>query len=231
VLYRSLTAGSVGALVVGLACTACDGGQTDEPRYAGDDVACDQKPREIELDDDTLMGFAPSRLVELARGPITESLFWTAPPPDFPYGPEAGMSSVTFEVHEVAARGRYVHQEYPGDCAPGCGECSDFMEVPVVLGMRSDGGALDERFSTTLEAFDSSSAWFAHEVDPNALVGSFEFGEGVTDGWKVSLMWGATFSEDGALGTLSATFMREANGRYEGRAHTLASFPNPIDTE
>src|SRR5262245_20304648 len=125
-----------------LSSVACAGGQTGEGPPEDNVRACDDFKHEIELDDDEALGFAPRRLLELASASLMEPLHWRESDPGFSFGPEHGVSTITIGVNETDLRARYVDAVPWPDADPS--GCPDFLELDVVLQLRSEGGALDE---------------------------------------------------------------------------------------
>jgi hypothetical protein len=205
----------------GLASPACAGGQTGEgpPSGLGTDDDCDEVIVEIDLDDDAALGFAPRHVLELASGPHTEPLHWW-PETDFPYGPEQGAGSVTFEVTSTDAPPRYVDSE-PKNDEPSA-DCSDWIEVDAMLSIQSAGGALDESIPVTLVAGDPNVVSVATSLDYEMLGGSLAFEDTSVGGYtleKLSLR--GVFSQYGASGVLETY----ASGSGSASMGLLATWP------
>jgi hypothetical protein len=204
---------------LGLLGLSCEGGQTGEgpPSYA-----CKKRTRGIALDDETF-GVSPQRLVELATGPVTEPLHWWEPDPNFPYGPEHGVGSVTVELIEADSHGTYV------DLEPTVGElesgCKDYVEIGVVLGIRSESGALDETIASTLEAYDRYATHFRTRFAGRALNGTFAFEDGPTDEGTLEYELRGAFSEHGASGAFEMHYIEGEGDTSIVEGGTLATWP------
>ena len=220
--HRALARKVVGGMLFccGLASPACAGGQTGEgPPHLGGGDDCDEVIVEIDLDELTPLGFAPRHVLELASGPHTEPLHWF-PDGQFPYGPEEGVGSVTFEVTSTDAPPRYVDSE-PKQGKPSA-ECSDWILLDAMLSIRSAGGALDESIPVTLSAGDPAVVRFDTWLDFEMLDGSLAFEDTSVGGYTLEkLPLRGVFSQYGASGTLET----QAKGSGSASRDLLATWP------
>jgi hypothetical protein len=213
----------------GLSCAACAGGQTGEgpPESGKNDDGCDETILEIDVDDETALGFAPRRLLELASGPHTAPLHWLANE-DFSFGPEEGVGSVTLEVTSTEAPPRYADSE-PKEGESGV-DCRDWIELDVMLSVQSAGGALDESVLVTLIATDAYVTRFDASIDPEMLGGTFAFDEGSLDGVTLEeLSLQGIFSQYGTSGTFGSR-VKASSGKVASESRdTLASWPTTLE--
>ena len=165
----------------------------------------------IQVDEETALGFAPRRMLELSVGPHTEPIHWH----DAEFGPEQGVGSVTLEVATTDAVARYMDSEpKPGKSA----ECNDWIEIDVTLSVESEGGALNESVPAALVATNPYVATFDASVPFAELGGTLAF-EGSGDDSPAKFDFAGVFSEYGATGLLIA---RSAT-TTECSGHTCAS--------
>lgn len=221
--HRALARNAFGWVLLGFGFSvpACAGGQTGEgpPKTGGVDDRCDEMSLEIDLDDDTALGFAPRHLLELASGPHTEPLHWRASP-DFSFGPEGGVGSLTIEVTPTEAPPRYVDSIPKKDTYDD--SCDDHVELDVMLSIQSAGGALAESIPATLSAGDAYVVRFDTALDPAMLGGTLTFESGSTPD-ELSLR--GVFSQYGTSGTLETQSRSTSGHTASEERDLLATWP------
>jgi hypothetical protein len=136
---------------------------------------------EIAPDADTSLGFKANDVLAFVEGAHSEQLTWN-PQERLEYGPESGQHVLTLEITRKGAPRltHYAPNAGPfgeialagGDGAGGYG-CSDAIEIDVQVRIKSDQGALDETFDSTIVARSDKAVSIYHRVKDDKLNGSF----------------------------------------------------------
>lgn len=136
---------------------------------------------EIAPDADSGLGFKPSDLLAFVEGTHTEKLTWN-PQERVEYGPENGQHMLTLEImrkgaprltHYAPDAGPFGEIALAGGDGPGGYGCSDAIEIDVQVHVKSDQGALDETFDSTIVARSDKAVSIYHRVKDDELNGSF----------------------------------------------------------
>jgi hypothetical protein len=134
---------------------------------------------------------------------------------------------VTVELIEADSHGTYVDLEPTvGELASGC---IDYVEIGVVLGIRSEGGALDETIASTLEAYDPYATHFRTRLAGAALNGAFAFEDGPTDEGTLEYELHGAFSEHGASGAFDMLHIEGEGDTSIVKGGPLATWPTMGD--
>lgn len=229
-LARALLMGALGA------CTAAPLVQIEVPVLPMSNSPCSAVVERLEhLDQPSALGFSAVELLARVAGESASPLVWLRPEANIEYtlayGPESGRSSVQLRVLPAVGEVRYRH-ELMSDDAPEGTECADgVLEVPVTVSIQSDTQALDETFSTHLEASSVYRARFSHTFAPGTLSGGFSFTEVSSldperafSAGPLSLQ--VVVWEDGSQGSLST----EIQSRYTPNASAAAREASPVPT-
>jgi hypothetical protein len=132
--------------------------------------SCEDTPTVVGLDDLSPLEFSPQALVDLAVGVSDESFVWVR---------DDSVTGVTVSIAHVGGEARFVESVavYPdGDePQPGIGIiCDDRVELDVSVQFTTEDGAFDETFATVLAATVVEQAEWGHDLDPDALGGTYD---------------------------------------------------------
>jgi hypothetical protein len=181
-------------VVAACAAAACSSDGDGEGRTDADPCEV-QEEQLLEVDEQSPLGFSPGEFASFAEGELTVPIQWGGDDRVASMTPESGQGVLHLDVVPTYPA-RYV-RSVPANSELG-GPCFTQVEVPVDIQLRTDGGALNERFSTTLssatgtvsdvryftKALDGDFAatltegsisghLFSIEFDANGLAGSF----------------------------------------------------------
>lgn len=150
------------------------------------------------------LGFSASDVLAFAEGQHSHRLVWQLRIPrseiELDFGPEKGEQDVRLNVEYDAGEIRFIKAKSPDDV------CGDSLEIDVRVTIKTGGGALDETFDTTLQAWDASSAMFTTELDIEKLKGSFEITKLTPSEYRPSPIWiRVQLSQWGISGLLSVS--------------------------
>lgn len=170
-------------LLLALAAGACGGGQAggqtgDEdalphiriPQPVGDVSCLQQEPPVVLFDlDDDRAGFTPRTALDLVTGSFRPSLTWHATPLQEWDAPREIMPPVpqTEPLELQVARAGEVR--FIGPNTQTCGH----LEIDVQVTVKTESGALNERFDAILRAYSNADAWLEFQLYSPA----FEFDE------------------------------------------------------
>jgi hypothetical protein len=219
-------------------CAACEGGtDTGNPVDGGgpdSDNAeppedCLERPRDISPDEVTPLGMRAADLIDWVRGEHRQRLSWERDRgvgQVVTYGPESGIGEIAFAVEPTGGL-RYVERDprQPGDDSD-VSICEDLIEVDVTLGVTTAGGALDERFETTLRATSADVAYGAVNVSTSELAGALMVDmalEGFVPAGPASLELEVALTRHGIRGSLDAS-QPLAWAELRDRAQTFPAF-------
>lgn len=176
------------ALVVG--CTREDPGTLDGP-------SCDEQPTELTRNEISDLGFSADDVLALAEGTHDTSLLWDR---------DGSTTPLALSVTDALGY-RFITSEavYPdgGGEQPAIGiVCEDRLEIDVEITFTTGDGAFDEAWTSTLWAGDANALAASHELDPDALTGTYDVSIdiGATDYDERSLWIEARFDAQGASG-------------------------------
>jgi hypothetical protein len=239
----SLVPQKLAPCLVGVALSACvDGTSTgnptlDPPRDNGTSAElggqCEAESSEVLGESDvTSLGFSAADVLAFVAGEHSAELTWNTQ--DFVYGPEQGTGTLHVDVtpRGPAQLVHYVPKQSGSGIALEFAEpCGDALDLDLSVHVHSDGGALDERFDTTVSVTSQRLARIAKTWKPSELAGSFAVGSAPSPGFTLAQLDLALDLTPYALaGTLRTTFeMRGSDGvsaAASGRL-PLASFGPP----
>jgi hypothetical protein len=131
---------------------------------------------EVAPDAETTLGFKASDILAFVAGKHEEKITWNAQD-GFTYGPESGEHTLTLEITAKGAP-RLTHYTRAanggGEIALIGGEaCSDAIEIDVEVHVKTDQGALDETFSSTLVARNDKQVSLYQRLTNDKPEGSF----------------------------------------------------------
>jgi hypothetical protein len=165
------------------------------------------------VDTDTPLGFSAADILAFAGGSHEVTIRWN--PSEFAsYGPESGDHALTITLSHDDGEIRFVEpKENNGDGDNHLGSllptapCSEWLEIDVTVTLKSDGGALDESFETTLMARSPLQAIASHQLKHDQVMGGFEITDVRIEGFMLAqLQLSMTFTPLGSSGNLSAVF-------------------------
>lgn len=181
---------------------------------------------ELELDEQSALGFSASDVLMQVGTKRTETLTWK-PAGSLSYGPESGEQALTVEVTQNGTP-RFVDLE-PKSSGEGPAieigsDCPDILEIPVTLKLQSAGGALDESIETTLSARSKLTSRIYHRLAANEIHGSLEV-EG-SDGFELDALYvSLAVSQYGITGGITPSLTKSTGDSVSNSpAHALASF-------
>ncbi|MGD8858522.1 MAG: hypothetical protein PVI30_00820 [Myxococcales bacterium] len=185
------------------------GGGVNEGDSAGEGGSCKvDRTTVIGADEMTPLGFTAGEVLDFVVGEHTETLTWHELA-IASYGPEQGEQGLTVEVTHDGGELRYVELAADTGGAEIFASCPPRLELDVEIGLRTDGGALDERFEATLRARSPLLATYFTRPDPHMLGGSFAIEEVREEGYELAqLELRMQFSPYGTAGWLTPVFER-----------------------
>lgn len=171
-LVTRLALATTAALGVALAAAACE--PLDPEGELDASGRCIETRTQIDLDEVSELGFAPSELLAFADGEHAGSMLWgpglTGEPATVKFGPDSGISGVTVTVKYADGEARHVRSEpASGSEASACG---DSVEVDVEVTLQTVGGVLDEKFVAAVRGASPKLALIRHELAFEALQGT-----------------------------------------------------------
>lgn len=184
----------------------------------------------VQLDEQTELGFSAQQVLAFVEGTHDETLTWH-PQALASYGPESGEHALTLTVTRKDTSARLTR--YKSAWAAGGAEialagdgCSPALELDVHVELRSDEGALDETFDTTLRARSSQKVALFERLDHEDLGGSFEVTEFHQPRYRIAqLDLSATFTAFGTSGALNVVFEQPSE---DGSAIGAAAGQGPL---
>lgn len=212
---HQLTSFGVVALALGLV-TGCEGGQTGDlsgQNPNGGETAsggCDEHKQPLaSFDEMTDVGSA-NQLLAFAEGKFDAPLTWKAPSSGQAWsaGPESGEG----QVHLQVTRGEHAylltyspHQQTgeEGGIAIGVICPPTQLGVEARVDVTTDGGALDESYSTLLRSSTAGVAQVNVPFDPAKVNGELSISSSNPQAKLVQLQLGATLTEAGMTGRLA----------------------------
>jgi hypothetical protein len=216
-----------------LLCCACGEGTSTGNPNAGDgtgEVAnggganCKiDSAQEIALDAQTSLGFKASDVLSFVEGEHQEKLTWY-PQSGFEYGPESGEHTVTIEIaRKGAPRLTKYKRASSGEeniaLAFPDGACSDAIEIDVEVHVKSDGGALDETFESTIAARNASEVSVFHSFKDEEPNGSFTVTNvSLPNAHVVQLSLGLALNRYGTRGSFNGIIEQRQNGAVSAGA-------------
>jgi hypothetical protein len=166
------------ALVVCAIGTGCgSGGQTGGEQPVTSPV-CQPVYENLGLDTPTPLGVTPASVLEPVLGTSSSPLLWSANTGSLTLGPEQGLSQLelgaTYEGGSIAWAHFEPHSDAPAGTSPALLGCPiDRLEIELGVRLRTEGGALDERFVATLGAPAAGDAQLSTRLALDSLEGSF----------------------------------------------------------
>jgi hypothetical protein len=169
---------------------------------------------EIAPDADTGLSFKASDVLAFVEGTRTEKLTWN-PQELFEYGPESGQHTLTLEItrkgaprftHYAPDAGPFGEIALVGDGVGGGGVCSDAIEIDVQVHMKSDQGALDETFESTIVARNDKAVSIYRRLEDDEINGSFTVTNvSLPNARLIQLTVSIQLTEYGTQGTFTGT--------------------------
>lgn len=172
-------------LAVALTLSACSttGGQTGEDDYA----PCSTTATTLSADAVSPLGFSANDVLEYAAGQHDSTLSWHALDSSSSpcsgqtsiatvgsYSPGAGQSAVSLTLAYADGNILFTHQSLlPLASGNPYANCYDSLNIDVVATLTTSDGALDESFTTTLQASSARVADWSASLDLSKLNGSF----------------------------------------------------------
>jgi hypothetical protein len=213
---HQLTSFGVVALALGLV-VGCEGGQTgdlsgqnDRPNGETASGGCDEHKQPLASFDEMTEAGSANQLLAFAEGKFDAPLTWKAPSSGqaWSVGPESGQGQVHLEV----TRGQHAYLlTYSPHQQTGEGAAIDIGVIcpPTQLGVEArvdvttDGGALDESYSTLLRSSTAGVAQVSVPFDPANVGGELTVSSSNPQAKLVQLQLAATLTEAGMTGRLA----------------------------
>jgi len=161
--------------------------------------------REVAIDETTPAGFSAEDLLASIEGEHDEEIRWTMPE-GLTVGPERGERTLRVIIERSGDRARELD---PSQDGIGHGSvCQAWVIVPVTVTMRSEDGALNDRFAGEVYAMDPRVAYLSAESTELSLAGKLSVARESEPEHLASETFelAMTLSEHGATGTLSAVW-------------------------
>ncbi len=137
---------------------------------------CDQTRMPLAPDERSPLGFSASDVLGFVLGSHQRELTWLPTSPGMAASPAPSTTTVTIEINGTAGEIEYVNAEPREEDAAmdeaGDESCSDWVQIPVVVSLRTVDGGLDEAFETHLVAWDAEGAEFDHVIPADRIGGS-----------------------------------------------------------
>lgn len=148
-----------------------------------DSVLCTDTATVVTADDATL-GFSANDVLAPLGAPMVAAAEWVA---------EENRPDTVVTLTVAAAGDPILHDQEPVDA--GSSGCTDALEVPVTVALRTDDGAFDEVLATSLFVTDPTFVSVGQALDWQALGGDFTFVTLVPADWdSVALDLSTTLS-------------------------------------
>ena len=164
VAVRSAICVAVGLLAAAGCSSPQSGGQT-----GGEGIGCvPVTVTPLELDEASPLGFSGAEALETIGGEWTRPLTWG----------KGGETELTLSI-AYAGETRYLDREWKGDGAEAepADDCPDVLELAISVEFTTADGGFAESWTASALAPEPSSAWHRHELDLDALEGSYEVSE------------------------------------------------------
>ncbi len=131
---------------------------------------------EIAPDAQTSLGFKASDVLAFLESTREEKLSWN-PQQNFSYGPESGLHTLSLSIARQGAPRLTKYKSAAGPfgeiaLAGGSG-CSDAIEIDLEVKLKTDQGALDETFETTVVVRHAKLVTIYHRLKDDKPSGSF----------------------------------------------------------
>ncbi|AUX41652.1 hypothetical protein SOCE26_030740 [Sorangium cellulosum] len=190
------------------------GGVTEN---AGD--GCDHEKEDIGLDEASPLGFSANDALATVAGERSAELVWA----------KGGTTTATFSVGAPTAA-RFVRSTEGTGSGLGLAElapaegCADHLEIDVPLGFLTGDGAFAELLPATLRASQAGAATFHHDLDLDALEGTYEVTEvDPSEFRKVYVYLSGTLSADAVIGGVSG--IAESHPSGSGPEASVSALP------
>jgi hypothetical protein len=201
-LVRALPASALLLAVCAPALVGCDspqgGGQIGGEKTAG---CYELVSTPLGLDEVSPLGFSAADALPTIEGARTETLLWA----------KGGDTVLSLEALYVGGDTRFVESEYRsyGQTGAPVLDCPPAIEIDLDLDFATADGAFAETWQGTARAESAQSATFFHDLDLDALAGTYQVTEvEPADFDAVSVFASVVFSGQSVSGSLSgqATF-------------------------
>jgi hypothetical protein len=215
-----------------LTLSACVGpagdGLDDTDGERPDSLQCDDTPTELAFDADSPLGFSAADVAEALVGSRTVDAWMGEGPATI--SATVGLTDLgapTFHDLEPAEDADDLEDTDPELGAPDAGPCVDHLELPANAAFASGDGAFDETFAVRLRATTPSDAAAHHDLDPDALRGTYVVTGLDPDAWdEVSLSFVNTWGDDTVRGELLVSASRDlGDGVSEGFVGPVMRWP------
>lgn len=174
----------------------------DEPMQSGDRVSCEAGTRiEIDLDDETELGFSANDVLAYAGGIQRAPLTWISDP-ELALEPALDTEELALRVQPLSGRA-LLHDPERESIGHGA-QCRSWVEIDVEVIVQSTSRALHERFEATLFTEDLGATFLAATTSAPHLQGSLRAERSGAAPTRMDLQM--TFSPFGVAGDLRAAW-------------------------
>lgn len=190
---------------------------------------CKPEPRELDsLDSSTPLGITPAQVLAVAAGEHQVTALWSESQGPFAFEPERGTGKLMIEVEPRATKPRFV--EYRVESSNdgielGTLPCAPEIEVDVSVRIKSEGGALNEAFDSTLRAQSKRLVNLSKSFEPEQLKGALQLSASPAraelDNWSLAL----SFSEFSVSGSLTGSATERSSDAVSNSSLTVARWP------
>jgi len=155
-----------------------EGGQGGLATGGGGNCVVDSAT-EIAPDAETPLGFKASDVLAFLESAREEKLSWN-PQQNFSYGPESGQHALSLSITRKGAPRLTKYKMASGPFGEiglvGGDSCSDAIEIDLEVKLKTDQGALDETFETTVVVRHAKLVTIYHRLKDDKPNGSFAVG-------------------------------------------------------
>ncbi|WP_437840378.1 hypothetical protein [Sorangium sp. So ce1153] len=218
------------AAVTGVGLLGCVDGEGGPPQGGqiggvhGAEGGCDEEAEDIGADVVSPLGFSANEVISALSGERSAPLTWA----------KGGSTTATVSLGALVSA-RFVRSQPsegggpegsgPGIAEPALGvDCADHLQIDVPLAFATEDGAFDESFAVTLRARQVDAGTYYHNIDLEALQGSYEVTEvDPAEFRKVTVSLSGTLSSSAAHGTISG--MAESHPVGSGPEGSVSGTP------
>ncbi|WP_437626938.1 hypothetical protein [Sorangium sp. So ce1151] len=208
------------AAVTGVGLFGCVDGQGGPPQSGqiggvhGSEGGCDEEAEDIGADVVSPLGFSANEVIAALSGERSAPLTWA----------KGGSTTAAVSLGELVSarfvRSQPAKEGWPEGSGPALlVDCADHLQIDAPLAFATEDGAFDESFTVTLRATQVDDARYYHDIDLDALQGSYEVTEVDPAEFREVLVY--------LSGTLSSS---AAHGTIKGNAetHPIGSGPDGV---
>jgi hypothetical protein len=186
---------------------AGDGGGND----GGEENPCIETEHPVGFEDETPLGFSGSDVVAAVAGPHASQIEWL----EGEWTEWVGeIVDLTLDVSFVDGEVVYVESEDDPESDWPAEGCESFLRMGVVVGFATADGRFAEHWDVTISVRDLAEVSFGHEIDLDAVEGTFSrddivLGEGDE---LLSVHASGEFEEGGPSGAIRVSVSHDMGG-------------------